>query len=152
MNEVISFELFSDLLRETFDRGQEFTFIPSGTSMLPLLNGTDDKVTFSPKPAHLSKYDVALYRRPSNGHLVLHRMIGFTHDGGYIFCGDNQFTKEFGITDDDVLALMTAFTRKGKTHSVRSLRYRIYCRRIVCMMKYRRIKAIIYHKLKDSQE
>lgn len=152
MSEQISFEEFSLLLGETFERGQELTFIPSGRSMLPMLNGTDDKVTFSPKPERLKKYDVAFYRRGrgEGARLVLHRMIGFTRDGGYIFCGDNQYDFEYGVTDDDVLALMTSFTHRGRERSVRSLRYRIYSRRIVAKKKIRRLLSKIYHKLKHS--
>lgn len=149
MSERISFEEFTLLLSETFDRGQDLTFTPSGTSMLPMLNGVDDKVTFSPKPARLRKYDVAFYRRGS-GQLVLHRMIGFAPDGGYIFSGDNQYSYEYGVTDDDVLALMTSFTHRGKKRSVRSIGYRVYCRRIVCKKKVHRFLSKIYHKLKRS--
>ena len=150
MTEHISFEEFTLLLQETFERGQELTFTPSGNSMKPMLDGVDDKVTFSPKPEHLKKYDVAFYRRPATGHLVLHRMIGLAPDGGYIFSGDHQNALEYGITDDDVLALMTAFTHKGKARSVHSLRYRIYSRLIVFKKKPRRFLSKIYHKLKRA--
>ena len=149
MSEQISFEEFSELLNETFERGQELTFIPSGSSMRPTLNGVDDKVTFSPKPEHLKKYDVAFYRR-RDGHLVLHRMIGFTRDGDYIFCGDNQYAYEYGITDGDILALMTAYTHNGRQRSVRSLRYRAYSRYIVLKKKIRKLLSKIYHKLKHT--
>lgn len=150
MSERISFEEFTLLLQDTFDRGQELTFTPSGSSMLPMLDGVGDKVTFSPKPEHLKKYDVAFYRRSATGQLVLHRMIGYTADGGYIFCGDHQHTYEYGITDDDVLALMTGFTHKGKARSIRSPRYWVYSRRIVFQKKLRRFLSKIYHKLKHS--
>ena len=150
MSERISFEEFTLLLEDTFGRGQELTFTPSGCSMKPMLDGESDKVTFSPKPERLKKYDVAFYRRPSTGQLVLHRMVGFTPDGGYIFCGDNQYALEYGITDDDVLALMTAYTHGGRERSVHSLRYRLYSRAIVLRRKSRRSLSKLYHKLKRS--
>ena len=68
--------------------------------MLPMLDGENDTVTFAPKPERLKKYDVAFYQRGETGQLVLHRMIGFSKDGGYIFSGDNQFYYEYGVTDD----------------------------------------------------
>lgn len=118
--------------------------------MLPMLNGVDDKVTFSPKPDRLRKFDVAFYRRRDTGQLVLHRMIGFDADGGYIFSGDNQYCCEYGVTDGDVLALMTAFTHKGRERSVHSLRYRLYCRRIVLKKKARMSLSKLYHRIKKS--
>ncbi len=118
--------------------------------MKPMLDGVKDKVTFSPKPDRLKKYDVAFYCRPATGQLVLHRMIGFTSDGGYIFCGDNQHSYEYGVTDADVLALMTAYTHRGKERSIHSLRYRMYSRWIVFIKKPRRLLSKIYHTLKRS--
>lgn len=150
MSDKIAPAVFVELLQETFDRGQLLTFTPTGTSMLPMLDGREDRVTFSPKPDRLRKYDVAFYRRPKSGQLVLHRMVGFTRDGGYIFCGDNQLALEYGITHDDVLALMTSFTHKGKERSVGSLRYCIYCRYIVWKKALRRFLSRIYHRLKHS--
>ena len=39
-------------------------------------------------------------------------------------CGDNQFAVEKGITDDDVIGVVTAFYRKGKPYTVDSMKYR----------------------------
>ena len=41
-------------------------------------------------------------------------------------CGDNQFAKEKGIRDDQIIAVMTSFVRKGKPYKINSLRYRTY--------------------------
>ena len=121
--------------------------MPSGTSMLPLLNGKTDKVTFSEKPERLKKYDVALYRRPHSGQLVLHRMIGFTKEGGYIFSGDHQYGFEYGITDADVLALMTAYTRGGRERSVTSFGYRVYCRAMLFTKRLYHLAVRVYRKV-----
>ena len=44
-----------------------------------------------------------------------------------ILCvGDNQFAVEKGITDDDVIGVVTAFYRKGKPYTVDSMKYRAY--------------------------
>ena len=44
----------------------------------------------------------------------------------YIFCGDNQFHKERGITDENIIGVVTAFYRKGKHYTDNSLSYRFY--------------------------
>lgn len=67
-----------------------------------------------------------IYASSSNGDFVLHRVIGFDKDGKYIFCGDNQFHKERGITDENIIGVVTAFYRKGKHYTDNSLSYRFY--------------------------
>ena len=115
--------------------------------MLPMLDGKKDKVTFSEKPDKLKKYDVAFYVRRKTNQLVLHRMIGFTKDGGYIFSGDNQYFYEYGIGDEDVLALMTSFIHKGKQYSVTDFSYRFYIRLMMLKKRLRRFASKIYHKI-----
>lgn len=149
MSEFISPEDFISVMQESFERGQDLIFTPSGTSMLPMLDGKEDKVTFSPKPVQLKKYDVAFYLRRKTNQLVLHRMIGFSKDGGYIFCGDNQYVYEYGVGDDDVLALMTSFTHHGKTRRVTDFSYRLYIHRMMLKKRLRRFAAGIYHKIMD---
>ena len=150
MSERIAPQEFVELLHEAFDRGQELIFTPSGTSMLPMLDGREDKVTFSPKSGRLRKYDVAFYRRSATGQLVLHRVVGFTRDGGYLFCGDNQCSLERGVSDDDILAVMTSFTHKGREYAATSPRYRIYSRYIVLRKGLRRFMLRIYRRIKRS--
>ena len=41
-------------------------------------------------------------------------------------CGDNQFAVEKGITDDNVIGVVTAFYRKGKPYTVDSMKSRAY--------------------------
>ena len=152
MSELIEAAEFVELMKEAFGRGQELTFTPSGRSMLPMLDGVSDKVTLSPKPKRLKKYDVALYIRPGSEQLVLHRMIGFDHGGGYIFCGDGQYAYEYGICDGDILALMTAFTHEGMEHSADEPAYRRYYRRMLLKKKVKILLIRIYHVFKRNKK
>lgn len=145
MNKTIAPDEFVTILRDVFAQGRELTFTPSGTSMLPMLDGVEDKVTFSPKPERLRRYDVAFYRRRS-GQLVLHRVVGFK-DGAYVFSGDNQYYYEYGVRDSDILALMTSFTHNGKLHRVDEPGYRLYIRRMMLKKRMRIFAAAIYRRL-----
>lgn len=147
MSERIPSDEFVAILQESFARGQELIFTPTGTSMLPMLDGVRDTVTFSPKPERLRKYDVAFYRRPKTGQPVLHRMVGFDKDGGYIFSGDSQYYYERGIGDEDILALMTAFTHNGRAHTVSDLSYRLYIRRMMFKKRLRIFLSKVYRKI-----
>lgn len=113
------------LIRERLGSGQSVQFGPRGTSMLPLLRQGIDAVVLSPLPEKLKKYDLPLYQR-DNGQYVLHRIVKAGET--YTCIGDNQFDLEPGLRPDQMIALATAIDRGGKTVSVKSLRYRVYCR------------------------
>ena len=147
MNEQISYEEFLAVMNEAFRRGQQIRFTPSGRSMLPMLDGVNDTVTFAPVSGRLKKYDVAFYRRRRTGRLVLHRMIGFRKDGSYIFSGDGQYYYEYGITDEDLLAVMAAFTHNGKKCSVSDPSYQLYIRRMMLKKQLRIFASRVYRKI-----
>lgn len=147
MSEHITDLEFLDVMIESFSRGQKIRFIPSGNSMQPMLNGVTDKVTFAPKPERLKKYDVAFYHR-ENGQLVMHRVVGFDKDGSYIFSGDGQYSYEHHVKDENILALMVAFTHNGFEHSVDEFSYRMYIRRMMLKKRLRILAEKIYHKFK----
>ena len=113
------------IIRETLAEGKTVTFSPMGISMLPMLRQGVDTVTLSPLPEKLKKYDLPLYRR-DNGQYVLHRVtdVGET----YTCMGDNQFVPEPGLRQEQMIALVTAFTRGEKAYRVESLPYKAYCR------------------------
>lgn len=123
--ESVSIEVLIPLFRERLAAGQSVRFSPKGTSMLPMLRQDRDSVVLSPLPERLKKYDLPLYRR-ENGQYVLHRVIrvGTT----YTCMGDNQFVPEPGLRHDQMIGLVTAFSRKGKEYTVQHPGYRLYCR------------------------
>ena len=112
------------LILEGLESGKTVKFSPRGISMLPMLRQGIDNVILSPVPEKLKKYDLPLYRR-SNGQFVLHRIVeaGDT----YTCVGDNQFVLEPGLRHEQMIALVTAFTRGDKLISVTDFRYRVYC-------------------------
>jgi len=94
-----------------------------GVSMEPLLRTHRDVVVVEKPKGRLKKNDVALYRRGDN--YVLHRVIKVLPDS-YVILGDNCYHREYGITDDDVLGVLTEFYRKGKRCSVKDSSYHLY--------------------------
>lgn len=113
------------LFCELLEAGKAVRFSPRGTSMLPMLRQGIDTVTLSPITGRLHKYDLLLYRR-DNGQYILHRMV--KADGTYTFIGDNQFVYEQCVREEQLIAVVTSFTRGEKTHSATSFGYRCYCR------------------------
>lgn len=131
MCQIYNFEVFIQLdnliplFRERLEAGQLVKFSPRGISMLPMLRQGTDTVTLAPVPKKLRKYDIPLYQR-ENGQYVLHRVVeaGDT----YTCIGDNQFVYERGLRHDQMIAVVTSFSRGDKEYSVLDWRYRLYCR------------------------
>lgn len=113
------------LFREQLDAGKTVKFSPRGISMLPMLRQGIDSVVLSPVPEKLKKYDLPLYQR-DDGKYILHRIVEAGQT--YTCIGDNQFDYETGVRHDQVIAVVTSFTRGQRLHSVNELPYRLYCR------------------------
>ena len=121
----VQLDALMPVILEFLAEGNSVRLFPKGTSMLPMLRQGLDSVILSPKPINLQKYDLPLYQR-DNGHYVLHRIIKTGET--YACIGDNQFDLEYGVRTDQVIAVVTAFTRGSKEISVNSLTYQLYCR------------------------
>ena len=113
------------LFREQLDAGKTVKFSPRGISMLPMLRQGIDSVVLSPVPEKLKKYDLPLYQR-DDGKYILHRIVEAGQT--YTCIGDNQFDYETGVRHDQMIAVVTSFTRGQRLHSVNELPYRLYCR------------------------
>ena len=114
------------VIEEVLSSDGEFSFIPGGNSMRPMLYGGRDTVTLVKSQGRLSKYDLPLYRR-ADGSFILHRVVKVLPQG-YVMRGDCTVAKEYGIDDKDIIGVVKSFTRRGKTLSTNTLSYRIYCR------------------------
>lgn len=112
------------LFRERLEAGQKIQFSPRGISMLPMLRQGKDSVILSPVPEKLKKYDLPLYQR-DDGKYILHRIVEVGET--YTCIGDNQYTYEHGVRQDQMIALVTAFTRGNREISVENPMYRLYC-------------------------
>lgn len=121
----VALDTLMPLIREKLAAGESVRFSPRGISMLPMLRQGLDTVTISPPPEKLQKYDLPLYQR-DNGKYILHRVIAVGDT--YTCLGDNQFNKEYGVRHDQIIGLVTEFTRGGKPVSVNAWYYRLYCR------------------------
>lgn len=140
MNKSISYE-------EYFDKNEKLTYTFSGISMNPMLKQGRDLFTVRKKTdERCQKYDVVLYRRPPHQY-VLHRIVEVReHD--YVILGDNCIFKEYGITDDDILAVMCEFLRDGKTISVDNKVYQLYVRFWYGIYPIRKMIKIMKGKLR----
>lgn len=118
MSEACSYE-------EYLEKYGRLSYSNVGVSMMPLLRqGKDLFIARKKGPERCKRGDVVLYRRPPE-HYVLHRIIEVRPDD-YVILGDNCIGREYGITDDDIIGVMSGYVRGGKEHSVSELGYRMY--------------------------
>ncbi len=110
---------------EYLENNDRLIYRNTGTSMLPLLKqGRDFFIVEKVNNRQLKKYDVVLYKRQPDSY-VLHRIIKI-EKGKYVIMGDNCINKEYGITDNEIIAVMTGFIRKGRQHSTSEFFYKLY--------------------------
>ena len=95
-----------------------------GNSMAPLIQQGRDLLVIERAQGRLKKYDVPLYRRDS-GQYVLHRILK-VRKNDYVMCGDNRYKKEFGVSDSQIIGVLTTIIRNGRELSVNDKQYRIY--------------------------
>ena len=111
---------------ELLNRDGYLTCTCSGTSMMPLLRPGRDVMIISKKGSgRCRKYDAVLYKAGEK--YILHRIIKVREDG-YVIVGDNTFRKEYGVSDDRILGVLTGVVRNGKRISDTDMSYRCYVR------------------------
>lgn len=133
------------IIKEKIDNGGTVQLPITGKSMRPLLVWGRDTVEIV-KCDNPKKGDIIFYLR-DNGQFVLHRIIG-TDENGYILCGDNQWVKEYGIKDHNIIAVVRSITRKGKVVQVTNIPYRIYSNVWMAMMPVRKPILLTSRKVK----
>lgn len=94
-----------------------------GQSMWPLIRKSPDTILVEKLKNEIQKYDVILFK--NDGKYILHRVIG-KDDAGYITRGDSMKRCERGIKDENIIGLLTGYTRKGKNVPIESAGYRLY--------------------------
>lgn len=114
-----------------------------GASMMPLIRQKRDLMVIEKKPpCRCRKYDAVLYKR-RDGKYILHRILK-VRENDYVICGDNCIHREYGITDEQILGVMTAVVRDKKTIFVSDKKYLIYVH-LWCDFFYVRV-AVLYVK------
>lgn len=122
------------------EKNERLIYRNTGTSMLPLLKqGRDFFIVEKVHNRQLKKYDVVLYKRQPDSY-VLHRIIKI-ENGKYVIMGDNCINKEYGITDNDIIAVMTGYIRKGRQHRTSEFFYKLYS---VCHCAFSPLRILLF--------
>lgn len=125
MTKYLPIEAMMPIAEEKLAQGGEVSLTVTGTSMLPVFRNRKDSVTLVPPVFPLKRYDIPFYKR-SDGRYVLHRIVRIK-DGNYIIRGDNCHYSEIGITDNDIIGVVSSFCRGGKRYTTTGFFYKLYC-------------------------
>lgn len=128
-------DIREEKIEEVLARDGVYVCTTSGVSMMPMLRDRRDTVVITPVSGRLKKYDVALYR--FGGKYLLHRVVKVLPDS-YICCGDNCITPEVGVTDADVIGILTEVWRGDKKLNLDGGCYKIYYKLRVATFGLRR--------------
>ena len=111
---------------EELEQSGKLVYPNVGVSMRPLIKQDRDLLIIEKAKGRLKKYDIPLYKRP-NGQYVLHRVVK-VRENDYVILGDNCVSKEYGITDSQILGVLTSLVRNGKEVDFNSFGYKLYVR------------------------
>lgn len=159
----VPLEQLAPIMSECMTQGQEVVLTITGNSMSPFVLHRQDQVVLTVcDPVALQPGDVPLYRR-RNGKYVLHRIV--ERDDGvtrtrwgeekplpsqcdclqYTMLGDAQWVEEPGIEPDQIVAVATAFIRRGKRWECASDAYRRNRLRWHRLRPLRPVLVFLYH-------
>ena len=110
-------------IEEVIEKDGMFVSTIVGVSMYPMLRNRRDTIVVMPYEGRLKKYDVPLYKVGDK--YILHRIIEVLPDS-YVIRGDNCVNKEYGITDEHILGVLTSFHRDGKEVNMSGFGYKTY--------------------------
>ncbi|MBQ8321741.1 MAG: S24/S26 family peptidase [Clostridia bacterium] len=113
-----------------------------GVSMMPLLRQHRDVMIIERPKGRLKRYDCPLYKTKS-GKYILHRILK-VRERDYVICGDNCTRREYGITDKEIIGVLTGVIRDGKTITMDNGWYKLYYH-LWCDFFYIRI-AVLHTK------
>ena len=105
------------------EAGKPVEMTVTGKSMMPLLLDRISSVRLT-QPNDLKKGDIVLFRR-SDDRYALHRIVGVC-DGVYDIIGDNQRVPDRCVPKEDIIALVTAYSRDGKHWREKDGLYRVF--------------------------
>ena len=127
--------LMGAVTEEALLRGDAVRLTVTGNSMYPLFHSRRDTVTLSPAVT-VKKYDITFHKR-EDGRYILHRVLKIQKDGTYLIAGDNELKTEPPVKREQILGVVTEFTRWGKTKKPKGFGYWCYVRIWHLLMPFR---------------
>lgn len=128
-----------------------------GVSMMPFLRERRDIIEIRQKDraTRCRRYDVVMYKMGNK--YILHRILK-VRQNDYVICGDHNFRREFGVTDDRILGVMTRVIRNGKSIATDNIWYKLYVH-LWCdlypirafILYFKQMSAVLFRRIKKGR-
>lgn len=148
MDKKISLSDMEAVITEVLENNSTVTITASGHSMEPLIRHGKDNVVLKKPERKPRKGDVVFYKRNS-GKLVLHRIIG-EDENGFILRGDNQWSKEYGIDESQIIAVLDSVEKNGRKYKSDGIYCGVYKILLSHIKWEQRIKNAVSIRLKGD--
>ena len=139
-------QIIKSSIREELEENGRIIYSNVGDSMEPLIRQGRDLLVIERPDGRLKRVDIPLYQREGSRRYVLHRILK-VREQDYVICGDNRWNREYGITDRQIVGVLTSIIRNGRERPLSGFRYGLYlffwCRLFPLRATILRGKAVI---------
>jgi hypothetical protein len=101
-----------DLLLAIHEKGADFRFRASGTSMYPVIHDGDIITLSPPLGIQPVSRDILAFRHPDTGKLIIHRVVAVLREG-FLVQGDNSVGPDGVIPVSGIVGVVTGVERNG---------------------------------------
>ena len=119
----MSLSNLGEFVKERISTGSSVEITVTGNSMFPLFVNMRDKVLLSPVK-RLKKRQICFYQTES-GQYLLHRIVKINKEGVF-FLGDNRMNIEAPIPQENVVAVVSEYVRRGKRKKANCFFHKFY--------------------------
>lgn len=137
-------------IRNLISEGKSVTLKAKGYSMNPFIMHLRDEITISPWTDDDIKKGAVVLAKDCKGCFIIHRIIERDGDAIVLMGDGNIGLKEHALVSD-IIGLMTSVTKKGRTYSVQSLRWRLYSWFWKILTPVRRYPLGLWRRLNPQQ-
>lgn len=120
--------LFLREAAELLSKGSQVKLRVGGNSMLPFLHDGKEVIELTPfRDEELVKGTVAFFRsnQQGNDHYIIHRLIGRTPEGRYVFQGDGNLQGREVVAREDIFGMLRCiYLPGGKVRHCNTLRWK----------------------------
>ena len=137
-------------IRPLISEGKTVSICAKGYSMNPFIMHMRDHITLGPWTDEDIRKGAVVLVKDIRGHYVLHRII--KREGNKItLMGDGNIGIKETAHVNEIVGLMTGGTKKGRTYSVKSLRWRLYSWFWKMLTPVRRYPLALWRRLHPQQ-
>lgn len=151
MNTIIKDQdIFIEEVRKLISEGHSVSITAKGYSMNPFITHMRDQITIGPYTDDDIKPGAVVLAKDNRGNYLIHRIIE-REENNIRLMGDGNIGIMEEASVENVIGIMTAVIKKGRTFPVSSLRWRLYSWSWKILTPLRRYPLALWRRLHPQQ-